>query len=90
MSALGDSKQKVPGLAFLLIPVVILLACCASQQRPDAQAKEAKVEAEAVAKETAAIDDARCQSFGFQPRSPRYAQCRKEFDSEREQMGITE
>jgi hypothetical protein len=43
-----------------------------------------------MAKDTSTIDDARCQSFGFQPGSPGYAQCRKNIDSERKQMGIKE
>jgi len=92
MSAFGDCNQKVPGLGvLLLIPVAILLACCASQQRPDAQqAKEAKAETDAVARDLASIDDARCQSFGFQRGSSRYGQCRRDIIAQRKQMGTTD
>jgi hypothetical protein len=79
-----------PCLASALILTVALLAGCASQQSPDPQAKEDKAAAAEAAKETGAIDDARCQSYGFQPGSPRYAQCRKDIDSERKQTGIKE
>ncbi len=85
------TQKKVPGHTFLLIPVVMLLASCASQQKhPDPQAKEDKAAAEAVAKMRGVIDDAKCQSYGFQPGSPSYNKCRKDIDAERKQMGITE
>jgi hypothetical protein len=76
--------------ACMLIPVAILLAGCANQQSPDPQAKEDKAAASEVAKETGAIDDTRCQSYGFQPGSPSYVQCRKEIASEHQQIGINE
>jgi hypothetical protein len=65
----------------------MLLAGCADQQRPDPQDKAA---AEEAAKATDTIDDARCQSYGFQPGSSGYAQCRKDFASGRGQMNIKE
>jgi hypothetical protein len=82
MFALGNAKRYVPNLAFVLLPVVILLAGCAKLQNLDPQTKEDKAAAEESAKETGTIDDARCQSYGFQPGSPGYAQCRKDSDSE--------
>ena len=90
MFALGNAKRNVPSLAFVLIPIAILLVGCASQQHPDSQTKEDKAAAEESAKETGTIDDARCQSYGFQPGSPGYAQCRKDLDSEHKQMDIKE
>jgi hypothetical protein len=90
MSALGDAKRMVPDLAFVLIPVAIILAGCANQLNSDPQIKEDKAAAAEAAKETSTIDDARCQSYGFQPGSPGYVQCRKDIDSERKQMGVKE
>jgi starvation-inducible outer membrane lipoprotein len=69
-------------LAFLLISFAVLLAGCASQE-DDLQAKETAAALEQAAKQTNTIDDARCQSFGYQPGSPKYAQCRKELVSDR-------
>jgi hypothetical protein len=82
MFALGNAKRYVPSLAFVLLPVVLLLAGCAKFQNLDPQIKEDKAAAEESAKETGTIDDARCQSYGFQPGSSGYAQCRKDIDSE--------
>jgi hypothetical protein len=88
--AFGDTKQRVLHLAFALAPVAILLVGCANQLHSDPQSKEDKAAAEEAAKETSTIDDVRCQSFGFQPGSPRYVQCRNDIDSERKQMGLKE
>jgi hypothetical protein len=85
----GGAKRRVLDLAFVLIPVTIILAGCANQQHSD-QSKEDKAAAEEAAKETGTIDDTRCQSYGFQPGSPRYVQCRKDIDSDRKQTGIKE
>jgi hypothetical protein len=82
--------RKVHGVAFALISAAIFLAGCANQQQPDAHAKEDKAALQEAAKEIGSIDDARCQSFGFQPSSPDYAKCRKELDSERSHMGTKE
>jgi hypothetical protein len=77
-------------VAFVAITMATFLAGCANQHYADPQAKEDKAAAKAAAKETDAIDDARCQSYGFRPGAPRYAQCRKDIDNERKQMGSTE
>jgi hypothetical protein len=88
--AFDNAKRKVLDLAFILIPAVVILAGCANQIRSDPQSKEDRAAAEAIAKDTATIDDARCQSYGFQSGSPGYGQCRKDIDNERKQMGIRE
>jgi outer membrane biogenesis lipoprotein LolB len=77
-------------VALVLIPAALLLAGCANQQSLDPQQKEDKAAAAEAAKETGAIDDARCQSYGFQPGSPRYAQCRMDIDGERKQADVKE
>jgi hypothetical protein len=88
MFRLDDPKQKAPFLAIL--PAVLLLACCASQQHQDPLAKEEKETTGAVTNMTAGMDDAKCRAFGYQPSSPRYFQCRDHFDAERKAMGITD
>jgi len=65
----------------------MLLAGCTSDQQ---QAKDDTAAAAEAAKQTGTIDDARCQSYGFQPGSPDYAQCRKDIDSGHKQMGVKE
>jgi len=86
----GYAERKVHGAAFVLIVGAMSLAGCANQQRPDAQAKEDKAAAEQATKDIGSIDDARCRSFGFQPSSPGYTQCRNDFVSERNHIGIKE
>jgi hypothetical protein len=88
--AFGNAKRGVLDLAFILIPAVVILVGCANQLHSDAQSKEDRAAAEAIAKGTATIDDARCQSYGFQPGSLGYVQCRKDIDNDRKQMGIKE
>ena len=72
----------------VLILMSLFLAGCAGQgldpEKKQDKASEAEAEA---AKATAAIDDAKCQSFGFQPGSPGYAQCRKDFDNGHKLVG---
>jgi Flp pilus assembly protein TadD len=85
MFASSNAKRNVPCPAFLLIPMAILLAGCATNQQ---QAKEDKAAAEEAAKQIGTIDDARCQSYGSG--SPDYAQCRTDIDRGHKQMGIKE
>jgi hypothetical protein len=88
--AFDNAKRKVLDLAFTLVPAALFLAGCANGLHSDVQSKEDRAAAEQVAKDISTIDDARCQSYGFQPSSPRYVQCRKDIDSERRQMSIKE
>jgi outer membrane biogenesis lipoprotein LolB len=85
MAAPMFARRNFPSPAFLLIPVAILLAGCTSDRQ---QAKDDTAAAEEAAKQTGTIDDARCQSYGFQSGSPDYAQCRKDIDSGHKQMGV--
>jgi hypothetical protein len=90
MFGLDDLRRKAPARAFLLIPAGLLLACCAGQQHPDAQAKADKEEARSATDMTAAMDDAKCQAYGYRPGSPQYFRCRDRFDAERKEMGFTD
>lgn len=78
------------GVALLLIPAAMFISACANQQHPDSQAKEDKAAAQEAIKDIGSIDDAKCQSFGFQSGSPSYTQCRKDIDNQRSHMGIKE
>ena len=74
----------------VLILMPLFLAGCAGHQQLnelDPEKQQDKAPAAAAAKATATIDDARCQSFGFQPGTPGYAQCRKDFDNQHKQIG---
>jgi hypothetical protein len=55
------------------------LAGCAGHSL-DPIAAEEKQEIKASEAAVAAIDDAKCQSYGFRPGSAGYAQCRRDFD----------
>jgi hypothetical protein len=77
-----DAKRSIHRLALVLMTVAIFLPGCADHRELDAQKKEDKAAAAAAAKDTATISDARCKSFGFQPGTPSYTKCRKDFDNE--------
>lgn len=77
-------------VAFALVPAAMFLASCANQQHSDLQAKEDKAAQEEATKEIGSIDDARCQSFGFQQGSIGYTQCRKDMDNDRKRLGVKE
>ena len=75
------------------ILVAVLLAGCAGHSidcemgitwhencAPGTAAYEERQEEKATKAAVGAIDDAKCQSYGFQPGSLGYAQCRKDFD----------
>lgn len=82
------TERRIRGVALALMAVALLFASCAMQQQVDPEKKADKAAAEAAAKETGTIDDARCQSFGFQPGTSGYTQCRKDLESERKQTGV--
>ena len=76
-----------------LILVALLLAGCAGHSigcetgigshencAPGTTAYEEKQDEKAAKTAVGAINDAKCQSYGFQPGTPAYAQCRKDFD----------
>jgi hypothetical protein len=54
----------------LIFAIPFLFGCASSDLDPKKQDKEAAAEA---AKAFGSIDDAKCQSQGFQPSSPAYA-----------------
>ena len=75
------------GLRFssLIFVILFLFGCTSSDLNPKKQDKETAAEA---AKAYGPIDDAKCQSQGLQQNSPAYAQCRKDIENIRKQIGI--
>lgn len=68
-----------------VILMSLFIASCTAMHDVDPE-KQDKATAAAAAAGLAPIDDARCQSFGFKPGSPSYAQCRKNLDDQHAQM----
>jgi hypothetical protein len=81
------ADERYIGTAFspLIFAILFLFGCASSDLNPKKQDKEMAGEA---AKAYGSIDDAKCQSQGFQPSSPAYAQCRNEIENIRKQVGI--
>jgi len=69
----------------LIFVTLLLFGCASSDLDPKKQDKETAAQA---AKAYGPIDDAKCQSQGFQTSSPAYAQCRKDIENIRKQIGI--
>lgn len=67
-------------LAMVPLLAVSLAACAEYQARQQAAAAQA---AAAEAQATAASDDGRCRSYGTEPGSPGYVQCRMNMDNMR-------
>lgn len=91
MLARDIAKRRVHSLVSILIPMAIFLTGCTNQlKQADVQKKEDMAAAAEADRVTASIDDAKCQSFGHQPGSPGYAQCRKDLNNDHKQFGVKE
>jgi uncharacterized protein YceK len=72
----------------LVLALVLLTGCSSLTKQIDEEKKQDKVaQADAVAAENA-IDDTKCQSFGYKKDSPAYLQCMKDYESMHKQLGI--
>jgi uncharacterized protein YceK len=72
----------------LILMLVLLAGCSSISKQVEEEKKQDQVaQADAVAAETA-IDDTRCQSFGYKKGSPAYLQCMKDYESAHKQLGI--
>jgi uncharacterized protein YcfL len=72
----------------LILVLLLLTGCSSLSKQIDEEKKQDKVaQADAVAAETA-IDDTRCQSFGYKKNSPAYLQCMNDYESAHKQLGI--
>jgi uncharacterized protein YcfL len=71
-----------------LVLALVLLAGCTSAKEMDVQKKEDKVAQEQAASAESAIDDTKCQSYGYKRGTPAYEQCRKDYESWHKQLGI--
>jgi hypothetical protein len=72
-----------------LVLGLVLLAGCTSAKDLDVQKKEDKAAQEQAASAEAAIDDTKCQSYGYKRDTPAYEQCRKDYLAWHQQIGIT-
>ena len=71
-----------------LVLVLLLLAGCNSAKDIDVQKKEDKAAQEQSAAAEAAIDDTKCQSYGYKRGTPAYEQCRRDFQDVHKSLGI--
>ena len=71
-----------------LVLALVLLAGCNSAKDIDVQKKEDKAAHEQALSAEAAIDDTKCQSYGYKKGTPAYAQCRKDFQEVHKSLGI--
>ncbi len=71
-----------------LVLVLLLLTSCASDKQKEAEKKQDKAEQAQFAAAEAAIDDTKCQSFGYKRGTPAYEQCRKDYEDFHKQLGI--
>ena len=78
--------QELPKLRFVLPPILALafLSACAGSSDIDAKKQDKELATE-TAKGFAAVDDAKCQSYGFRVGTTAYSDCRKQFESEHKQ-----
>jgi uncharacterized protein YcfL len=71
-----------------LVLALVLLAGCQSAKDIDVQKKEDKVAQDQAASAEAAIDDTKCQSYGYKRGTPAYEKCRKDYEAWHKQLGI--
>ena len=72
-----------------LVLALVFLAGCNSAKDLDVQKKEDKAAQEQSAAMEAAIDDTKCQSYGYKRGTPAYEQCRKDYLAWHKQIGIS-
>jgi starvation-inducible outer membrane lipoprotein len=73
----------------LVLALLLLTGCSTIEKQAEEEKKQDKVaQADAVAAENA-IDDTRCQSFGYKRGTPAYLQCMKDYENAHEQLGIS-
>jgi hypothetical protein len=73
----------------LVLVIVLLTGCSIIEKQNEAEKKQDKAEQSGAAAAEAAIDDTKCQSFGYKRNTPAYAQCRKDYEDSHKQLGIS-
>jgi hypothetical protein len=71
----------------LVLGLVLLTGCGINKQIEAEKNQDKAAQADAMAAE-AAIDDTKCQSFGYKKGSHAYLQCRKDYEDAHKQLGI--
>ena len=71
-----------------LVLALMVLAGCTSAKDIDMQKKEDKAAQDQATSAEAAIDDTKCQSYGYKRGTPAYEQCRKDYQDWHKQLGI--
>ena len=71
-----------------LVLALVSLAACTSAKDIDVQKKEDKAAQDQAASAEAAIDDTKCQSYGYKRGTPAYERCRKDYNDLHKQLGI--
>ena len=72
-----------------LVLALVLLAGCNSAKDLDVQKKEEKQAQDQSAAAEAAIDDTKCQSYGYKRGTPAYEKCRKDYEAWHKSLGIS-
>jgi len=72
-----------------LVLALVLLAGCNSAKDLDVQKKEEKAAQDQSAAAEAAIDDTKCQSYGYKRGTPAYEKCRNDYQAWHKSLGIS-
>jgi uncharacterized protein YceK len=72
----------------LLLVLILLTGCSSIEKQAEAEKKQDKAEQAQMSAAEAAIDDTKCQSFGYKRDTAAYAQCRKDYEAWHKQLGI--
>jgi hypothetical protein len=73
----------------LILAFVLLAGCASNNKEIDPQQKEDKAAQAQATSAEAAIDDTKCQSYGYKRGSPAYEQCRRDYEAWHKQLGIS-
>ena len=72
----------------LILVLVLLTGCSSLTKQVEEEKKADKVAQQDAVSAEAAIDDTKCQSFGYKRGTPAYDQCIKDYENVHKQLGI--
>jgi uncharacterized protein YceK len=73
----------------LVLALALLTGCSSIEKQAEAEKKQDKAEQAGAAAAESAIDDTKCQSFGYKRGTAAYAQCRRDYENLHKQLGIS-